>query len=188
MSTPSGHQLQVAGNEADLRLIAPADPGRAPCLRNAPARFRGGVSEWRCPLSAPNSREGRGAIVLLVEDSLLNRTVVEDVFEFDGIPAQLVTADTAEDAIRLACALRPALILMDIRLPGMNGLEATQQLRSDHRTRQIPIWALTAHAMNGDAEQAVAAGCDRYLAKPIDVKDFRARIKALLLEDPESVI
>jgi two-component system, cell cycle response regulator DivK len=138
--------------------------------------FASGADEPRSRIS-PGSGD---AIVLLVEDSGFNRDVIRDVFEFDNVPAGLVTAETAEEAIDLAFQLQPALILMDIRLPGMNGLEATRRLRSDRRTENIPIWALTAHAMNGDAEQAVAAGCDLYFAKPIDVKDFRARIEAFL--------
>jgi CheY-like chemotaxis protein len=120
------------------------------------------------------------AVVLLVEDSDCNRDLIDDVFQFDNVPAALVTAECAEDAIDLAFVLQPSLILMDIRLPGMNGLEATRRLRSDCRTEHIPIWALTAHAMNGDAEQAVAAGCELHLAKPIDVKEFRARIDAFV--------
>src|SRR5882672_12871682 len=96
-----------------------------------------------CGESAIRERE---AIVLLVEDSHLNRDVIGDVFEFDDIPAQLVAAETAEEAIELAFELQPDLMLMDIRLPGMNGLEATQKLRADERTKNIPIWALTAHA------------------------------------------
>jgi len=126
------------------------------------------------------SPRNEDAIVLLVEDSDSNRDLIEDVFQFDNVPAGLVTAESAEDAIDLAFLLQPSLILMDIRLPGMNGLEATRRLRSDWRTEHIPIWALTAHAMSGDAERAVAAGCELYLAKPFDVKEFRAQIDAFL--------
>jgi CheY-like chemotaxis protein len=122
----------------------------------------------------------KAPIVLLVEDNNLNRDVIEDVFEFDEVPARLVTAQTAEEAIDLAFQMQPVLILMDIRLPGMDGLEATRRLQADPRTQTIPIWALTAHAMNGDAEQALAAGCSFYVAKPIDAKDLRDRIKYVL--------
>ncbi len=114
--------------------------------------------------------------VLLVEDSALNRDVIEDIFEFDEIPARLVAAETAEEAIELAASLQPVLVLMDIRLPGLDGLAATKRLRSDGRTSEIPIWALTAHAMHGDAEQAAKAGCTSYFAKPIDANDFRTRL------------
>ncbi len=127
-----------------------------------------------------HSPRNEDAVVLLVEDSDCNRDLIEDVFQFDNLPAALVTAESAEDAIDLAFVLQPSLILMDIRLPGMDGLEATGRLRSDCRTEHIPIWALTAHAMNGDAERALAAGCELHLAKPIDVKEFRARIDAFV--------
>ena len=75
---------------------------------------------------------------------------------------------------------RPALILMDIQLPGMDGLEATGRLKADPATRDIPVIALTALAMKGDEERIRAAGCDGYIAKPLDYKQFLATIKAQL--------
>ena len=75
---------------------------------------------------------------------------------------------------------RPDLILMDIQLPGMDGLEATALLKADEATRDIPVIALTALAMKGDEERILAAGCDGYIAKPLDYKDFLATIKSRL--------
>ena len=81
--------------------------------------------------------------VLLVEDDLDNRTVIEDIFEFDKVGAELVVAESAEEALCIAVSIDPILILMDIRLPGMDGLDATRALKSDPRTKDVPVWAIT---------------------------------------------
>jgi two-component system cell cycle response regulator DivK len=104
--------------------------------------------------------------VLLVEDDLGNRTVIEDIFRFDEIGAELVVAETGEEALVLAGKVKPVLILMDVRLPGIDGLEAARALKSDAATKDIAIWAFTAYARTHDRGMARAAGCDDYITKP----------------------
>jgi CheY-like chemotaxis protein len=111
-----------------------------------------------------------GHTILIIEDNPMNMELATDLLEAAGY--SLVQASDAEAGITLATAELPDLILMDIALPGMDGLQATQILRQDPRTCRIPIVALTAHAMKGDAEKAADAGCVGYLAKPIDTRSF----------------
>jgi CheY-like chemotaxis protein len=122
--------------------------------------------------------------VLLVEDNALNRMVVEDLFEFDALPATLLTAETGEEALEMAGQHKPILVLMDLELPGLSGLETMRGLKQDARTRDIPVWALSAHAMKGDAAQAVAAGFDDYVTKPVDAKQFAQRLRQFLAAAP----
>jgi two-component system cell cycle response regulator DivK len=103
--------------------------------------------------------------VLLVEDVELNRDLVVQIL--DEAYELIVAADGLE-GVRLARELRPRLVLMDISLPGIDGLEATRRIKGDPATAGIPVLALTAHAMTGDRERALAAGCDDFLTKPID--------------------
>ncbi|MAE66123.1 MAG: hypothetical protein CMJ18_17770 [Phycisphaeraceae bacterium] len=118
--------------------------------------------------------------ILLVEDNVDNQMVIEDLFELDEIDGVLVTVSTAEDALRRVREVWPILILMDIGLPGMSGLEATRLLKQDEATRHIRIWALTAHAMKKVQQQALEAGCDDYLTKPICGADLVNRVNAFL--------
>ncbi|NOZ57205.1 MAG: response regulator [Calditrichaeota bacterium] len=108
--------------------------------------------------------------ILVVDDNDLNLELVTDLLEVAGFSVH--SATTAEEGIRLAQIAQPDLILMDVGLPGMDGLEAARILKSDARTRGIPLVALTAHAMRGDREKALAAGCDGYITKPIDTRTF----------------
>ena len=117
-------------------------------------------------------------LILIVEDNDKNRKLVRDVLHFKGY--RLAEAETGEEGVRLARELHPDLILMDIQLPGMDGLQATTILKANAATRHIPVIALTALAMKGDEERIRAAGCDGYVAKPIDYKDFLAVVKASL--------
>ena len=103
--------------------------------------------------------------ILIVEDNAVNRKLVEVILSKAGY-AVLPAAD-AEQGIALARSAHPDLILMDIHLPGMDGLAATRLLKGESATRGIPIMALTALAMKGDEERILAAGCDAYLSKPI---------------------
>jgi CheY-like chemotaxis protein len=108
--------------------------------------------------------------VLVVEDNPANMELAVDLLDVGGYrPLQ---AATAEEAIRLAQAERPCLILMDIGLPGMDGLQATRLLRQNPTTADIPVVALTAQAMSGDKEKILAAGCVGYISKPIDTRTF----------------
>jgi two-component system cell cycle response regulator DivK len=102
--------------------------------------------------------------VLVVEDDMDNRRIVVKVLSVEGY--QVIEATDGLEALARVREERPDVILMDLALPNMDGWEATRQLKSDPATRSIPVVALTAFAMRGDEEQARAAGCDDYLAKP----------------------
>jgi two-component system cell cycle response regulator DivK len=114
------------------------------------------------------------ATILIVEDNPTNMTLAVYVLESAG--HVVLTATDAEAGLALARSALPSLILMDIQLPGMDGLEATAHLKQDATTRAIPVIALTALAMKGDEERIRAAGCDGYIAKPMNYKDFLATV------------
>jgi len=118
------------------------------------------------------------AKILIVEDTPANMKLTVFLVEAAGHTA--LCAINAELALTIARAELPDLILMDIQLPGMDGLAATELLKRDEATRAIPVIALTALAMKGDAERILAAGCDGYIAKPMRHKDFHATIAATL--------
>ena len=108
-----------------------------------------------------------GERILVVEDNEKNMKLFRDVLQASGY--ETVEATTGEDAIELAGSAAPALVLMDVQLPGIDGLEALSRLRQDERTASIPVVALTAQAMSGDRERFLEAGFDGYLSKPVDV-------------------
>ena len=116
------------------------------------------------------------AKVLIVEDNPSNMTLA--VFLLESAGHSVLTATDAETGLTLARDEQPDLILMDIQLPGMDGLEATILLKGDAATRAIPVIALTAQAMKGDEERILAAGCDGYLAKPVRYQEVLATIAA----------
>ncbi|MHB1201638.1 MAG: response regulator [Acidithiobacillus sp.] len=116
--------------------------------------------------------------ILIIEDNAVNRKLVEVILSKAGY-AVLPAAD-AEQGIALARSEHPDLILMDIHLPGMDGLAATRLLKEDSSTRGIPVMALTALAMKGDEECILAAGCDAYLGKPIRHEALLEAVAGLL--------
>jgi two-component system cell cycle response regulator DivK len=118
------------------------------------------------------------AKVLIVEDNPANMTLA--VFLLQSAGHSVLTASDAEAGLTMARDQQPHLILMDIQLPGMDGLEAIAQLKRDPATRAIPVIALTALAMKGDEERIRAAGCEGYIAKPLAYRDFLATISAQL--------
>jgi two-component system cell cycle response regulator DivK len=118
------------------------------------------------------------ATVLIIEDNPINMKLAIMLLGTAGHVAR--TATDAEAGLAIARAEQPDLILMDIQLPGMDGLTATRLLKADDATRAIPVVALTALAMKGDEERIRAAGCDGYLAKPLAVRDFLAIVAAHL--------
>ena len=118
------------------------------------------------------------ATVLVVEDNPANMTLA--VFLLQSAGHTVLSAIDAEAGLTLARTEHPNLILMDIQLPGMDGLEATVLLKRDEGTRDIPVIALTALAMKGDEERIRAAGCDGYIAKPLAYRDFLATIAGQL--------
>jgi CheY-like chemotaxis protein len=119
------------------------------------------------------------ARVLVVEDNDMNMQLVEYLLEEGGY--QIVKAASGEDALSIARGGEPVdLILMDIHLPGIDGLSVVREMKTDERTKAIPILALTAHAMRGDRDRFLEAGCDGYISKPIDVKTFLTSIRQYL--------
>jgi two-component system cell cycle response regulator DivK len=121
--------------------------------------------------------------ILYVEDNEDNIYMLRRRLERAGF-AVVVASDGAQ-GVALARAERPDLILMDLSLPLLDGWEATRRLKSSEETRAIPVIALSAHAMPGDREKALAAGCDDYDSKPISMPSLLAKIRALLPERPE---
>ncbi len=116
--------------------------------------------------------------VLVVEDNPANMTLA--TFLLESVGHKVLKATDAETGLALAGSEQPDLILMDIQLPGMDGLRATGLLKGDSKTSHIPVIALTALAMKGDEERIRAAGCDGYIAKPLSYKEFLATITAQL--------
>jgi CheY-like chemotaxis protein len=116
--------------------------------------------------------------VLVVEDNERNMKLVRDVLGARGY--ETLAAASGEEAVALATAHAPELVLMDVRLPGIDGVEALRRLRDDERTASIPVVAVTAQAMHGDRERFLAAGFDGYLAKPVDVRELVAEVERRL--------
>ena len=120
-----------------------------------------------------------GIFVLVVDDNPTNLKLLSYVLSSQGYDVQTAAdGPAALDAVR---ARRPRLILMDLQLPGMDGLEVTRILKADPATRDIVILAVTAYAMKGDEERALAAGCDGYVAKPINTRTFPALVGSYLV-------
>jgi two-component system, cell cycle response regulator DivK len=108
--------------------------------------------------------------VLVVKDNELTLKLLNDLLEYQGY--RVIATRLGEPALGLAQQYQPDLILMDIQLPDISGMEATQRLKSDEQTRTIPIIAVTAFAMSGDEARILASGCDAYLSKPFNVAEF----------------
>jgi two-component system cell cycle response regulator DivK len=121
------------------------------------------------------------AKVLVVEDNATNMKLAVLLLETAG--HTVIVATDAEAGLTLARDEQPNLILMDVQLPGMDGLEATTMLKKDDATRAIPVIALTALAMKGDEERIRAAGCDGYIAKPMSYQEFLATVATQLTHD-----
>jgi len=116
-----------------------------------------------------------GAQVLVVEDNEKNMKLFRDVLQASGY--RLLEAATGERGLELAAEHQPNLVLMDIQLPDIDGVEALGRLRADARTASIPVVALTAQAMHGDRERFLDAGFDGYISKPVDVVEFVKTVK-----------
>jgi two-component system sensor histidine kinase BarA len=115
--------------------------------------------------------------VLLVEDDPGNRKVIEDIFLFDNIGAELDIAESGEEALILIGQIRPILILMDIHLPGMSGLDTTIAIRNHPNTKDVEIWAITAYARTDSKAKALAAGCDDHITKPFNRSQLAQRLR-----------
>ena len=120
--------------------------------------------------------------ILIVEDNEKNMKLVRDVLQVKGYTT--IEAGTAEDGVRLAGERLPDLILMDIHLPGMSGVDALKLLRADAATAQIPIAAVTASVMQQDRAMIMDAGFDAYVSKPISLKEFLDTVRTLLERGP----
>ena len=126
------------------------------------------------------------SLILVVEDNPTNQLLTTMVLNRDGF--ETAVAESAEDALVFIKARRPDLILMDVQLPGMDGLTFASTLRSVPEAAGVPVVALTSHAMRGDRERAIAAGCVGYLSKPIDTRTLSVELRALIKQSqPESV-
>jgi two-component system cell cycle response regulator DivK len=121
--------------------------------------------------------------ILIVEDNEKNLKLVRDVLQVKGYGT--IEAVTAEDGIRLAAQHKPDLILMDIQLPGMNGIDALKVLRADPATAAIPVIAVTASVMQQDRNLITQAGFDGYIGKPLNLKEFLEAVRAML-ERPQT--
>lgn len=122
-----------------------------------------------------------GEPILIVDDNPTNAKLARIILEDEGFVVR--TAENAEEALRILSEFEPRMILMDVQLPGMDGLQLTRKLRSDARYQNVWIVALTAYAMKGDAEKAYAAGCDGYLTKPIDPDVLPVHVASYLAKD-----
>ena len=121
-------------------------------------------------------------LILIIEDNEKNRKLVRDVLQVKGY--KTIESETAEEGLKLALEKSPALVLMDIQLPGMDGIMALKQLRAHPQTKSIPVIAITASAMTNNRQAMLAEGFDGYQSKPISVKDFLGELKRVLASRP----
>jgi two-component system, cell cycle response regulator DivK len=119
-----------------------------------------------------------GELILIIEDNEKNRKLCRDVLRAKGY--QTIESETAEEGLKLAAEQSPALILMDIQLPGMDGIAALKQLRADPKTKDIRVLAITASAMTHNRTTMLAEGFDGYQTKPITLKDFLGEVQRVL--------
>src|SRR5262249_1476142 len=144
----------------------------------------GAASGWRARWG--RARRSRSAsrsamaneLILIVEDNPKNLKLVRDVLQVKGY--QTIEAETGEESVRLARDRHPAWILMDIKLPGMSGIEGVRLLRADATTRAIPVIAVTASVMTEDRQKVMAAGFDAFQGKPISVRELLATVGEIL--------
>lgn len=132
-------------------------------------------------VSPPCERKGQvNAKVLVVEDNEDNRTLVVKVLTHAGY--EVVEAASGEDALLLTEEELPDIVLMDLNLSGITGYEATRRLKENPRLKNIPVVALTAYAMAGDMESALASGCDGYISKPVDIRKLPEQVRTYIKE------
>lgn len=117
-------------------------------------------------------------LILIIEDNEKNRKLARDVLQVKGY--KTIESETAEEGLKLALEKSPAVVLMDIQLPGMDGITALKQLRADPKTKTIPVMAVTASAMTNNRQAMLAEGFDGYQSKPISVKDFLGELERVL--------
>jgi CheY-like chemotaxis protein len=133
------------------------------------------------PVCRTPQEKGRSAMkarVLVIDDHPINLELATAMLE--GMGCEIVAASTPECGLVCAGTERVDLVLMDVQLPGMTGYEATRRLKADPRTADIPVVAVTAHALKGEEERARAAGCDAYLPKPLDYRSFERTVRRFI--------
>lgn len=118
--------------------------------------------------------------ILIVEDNVVNRVLMQDLLTYHGY--EILEAGDGAEGIEKARKYKPDLILMDMQMPIMDGIQAVTRLKADPKTRDIKIISLTAFAMKGDRERFLRAGCDEYVAKPINTRELPKLVKRLLAE------
>jgi two-component system cell cycle response regulator DivK len=123
-------------------------------------------------------------LILYVEDNFENKLFVRRVIESMG--HEMLEAENGLDSLAIAAERMPDLVLMDVNIPGMDGLETTTRMKQNPRLAHIPVIALTANAMKGDRERCLAAGCDGYMQKPVGVSDLRREITRYAQLNPNS--
>lgn len=128
---------------------------------------------------------GTGKRILIVEDNDLNLKLFRDLLNANGY--ETIETREGREAISLTRSMRPDLILMDIQLPEISGLEVTERIKADEAVRHIPIIAVTAFAMRDDEEKILRAGCEAYISKPISIGDFLAAVRKFLDDGEERV-
>ncbi len=119
-----------------------------------------------------------GESILIIDDNILNLELINYLLTTKGYA--ITTATNADEAMKALATMQPQIILMDIQLPGIDGLALTQQLKADPKYKNTPIIAITAYAMKADKEKALAAGCDGYITKPIDTRTLPEVIEGYL--------
>ncbi|HTV90605.1 MAG TPA: response regulator [Stellaceae bacterium] len=135
-------------------------------------------------MAAPHDPASARKRVLVVEDNPLNMKLFSAMIAAEGY--EVLEANSGQSGLEMAHRQRPDLIIMDIQLPGMSGLEVTQSLKADSETHDIPIIATTAFATRGDEETIMASGCDAYMAKPIAISQFLELIESLVARRPQT--
>jgi len=150
-------------------------------------RFRDAALEPaapQAPATAPRpsrAHDGGGRRVLVVEDNAMNRKLARNALRSSGF--EVLEATTADEALELLTRERVDLVLMDLQLPGMDGLEATRRLKARPETAALPVVALTAHVREVDEQRALDAGCSGYITKPIRLAEFPGQVASYLVAE-----
>src|SRR5215467_3259721 len=181
----SGYEIRPRGH-LDVQINEPGGQGAAAGanhIRGAQNGLRpvgpgGTASLGKHKPPVPGSGVGMTRVILVVEDNERNLKLLRDVLEYAGYDVRV--ARTGEDGVTLAVKEPPDLVLMDLQLPGIDGMEALRQLRESPRTANIPVVAVTAQAMKQDRERALDAGFDGYVEKPISVRAFPDQVRRFL--------
>src|SRR5262249_35761095 len=175
---PRGHPDVQVNDPAGQGAATGADHLRGPQDGVRPVGPGGAASLGEHQPPVPGFGAGMTHVILVVEDNERNLELLRDVLEYAGYDVRV--ARTGEDGVTLAVKEPPDLVLMDLQLPGIDGMEALRQLRASPRTAGIPVVAVTAQAMKQERERALEAGFDGYVEKPISVRAFPEQVRGFL--------